>query len=96
MSTETDRITAKIEALRSQRDFFRAADMDTAADHCEQAAVSWEGSLLDIERAELLACAWADYRKDYGIHPSDMTAAHKAFKAGWTAALVGDQSAAQR
>lgn len=96
MSTERDNINAKIEALRTQRDFFRSIDMDAAADHCEQTAIGWEGSLLDLERREALACAWADYRKDYGVHPSDITTAHKAFKAGWQAALHGDQSAALR
>ena len=37
-------------------------------------------------------CAWADYRKDYGVGESDMVAAHKAFMAGWKAAREGDQS----
>lgn len=89
-------IEAKIEALRTQRDFFKAIDMDAAADHCEQTAIGWEGSLLDIDRREALACAWSDYRSDYGVHPSDLTAAHKAFKAGWQAALHGDQKGALR
>lgn len=31
-------------------------------------------------------CAWADYRKDYGVSESEMVAAHKAFMAGWDAA----------
>jgi predicted TPR repeat methyltransferase len=35
---------AKAEALRSQRDFFRAVDMPIAADHCEQAAIAWDHS----------------------------------------------------
>lgn len=46
----------------------------------------------DVDRA----CAWADYRKDYGIHPSDLSVAHKAFMAGWLAARNGDQSGVQR
>ena len=46
----------------------------------------------DVERA----CAWADYRKDYGIPGPHMTTAHKAFKAGWKAAREGDQSEALR
>ena len=37
-------------------------------------------------------CAWADYRKDYGVGESEMAAAHKAFMAGWKAAREGDQS----
>lgn len=93
---ERVRIGASIAALRSQRDFFRAIDMPDAADHCEQAAISWEGSLNDLERRILLACAWSDYRKDYGVSAADMATAHKAFKAGWKAALEGDQSAALR
>lgn len=96
MSTNRHLIAAKIEALRALRDFFRAVDMDAAADHCEEAAIGCEGSLLDLDRAESLACAWADYRNDYGVHPSDITAAHKAFKAGWQAALKGDQSGVLR
>ena len=44
------------------------------------------------EVAEELACAWADYRKDYGVNQRDLQAAHKAFKAGWQAARTGDQS----
>lgn len=39
-----------------------------------------------------IACAWADYRKDYGVSAEHMTAAHKAFVAGWKAAREGDQS----
>jgi len=37
-------------------------------------------------------CAWADYRKDYGVGEPEMVAAHKAFMAGWKAAREGDQS----
>jgi len=43
-----------------------------------------------------IACAWSDYRKDYGVAESNMTAAHKAFKAGWKAAREGNQSSVQR
>lgn len=89
-------IEASIAALRTQRDFFRAIDMDAAADHCEQAAIGWEGSQLDLDRREALACAWADYRKDYGVHTIHMGVAHKAFEAGWRAALQGDQSGVLR
>lgn len=32
-----------------------------------------------------LACAWADYRKAFGVPAEHLTAAHKAFKAGWEA-----------
>ena len=46
----------------------------------------------DVERA----CAWADYRKDYGVSTREMNAAHKAFLAGWQAAREGDQSEALR
>lgn len=47
------RIEAKIEALRAERDFFKAIDMDAAADHCEQSAISFEGSLSDLGAADL-------------------------------------------
>lgn len=33
----------KASTLRTERDFFRAIDMDAAADHCEQAAMGYEG-----------------------------------------------------
>ena len=33
---------------------------------------------------EDLACAWAEYRNEYGVH--DTTTAYKAFVAGWEAA----------
>lgn len=35
-----------------------------------------------------IACAWSDYRKEYGVSPSKETRAHEhaAFKAGWAAA----------
>lgn len=48
------------------------------------------------EESAELACAWSDYRKDYGISEEHMNAAHKAFKAGWKAAREGDQSAVLR
>lgn len=32
------------------------------------------------------ACEWADYRKAYGVSAEHITAAHKAFIAGWDAA----------
>lgn len=43
-----------------------------------------------------IAFAWSDYRKEYGVSESNMTAAHKAFRAGWKAAREGDQSSVQR
>lgn len=49
----------------------------------------------DVEAIEQ-ACAWAEYRKNYGVSASDRTAAHKAFLAGWDAARNGDQSDVQR
>lgn len=36
------------------------------------------------------ACAWTDYRAEYGVSAEHMTAAHEAFLAGWGAALGGD------
>lgn len=89
-------IRIRIETLRSQRDFFRSIEMLAAADHCEQTAIGWEGSLLDLHREQEMACAWAEYRKDYGVNPNDLTAAHKAFTAGWKAAREGDQSGVLR
>lgn len=50
-----------------------------------------------LDEAEEIACAWADYRKDYGIDEGHIAGiAHKAFKAGWKAAREGDQSGVQR
>jgi hypothetical protein len=43
-----------------------------------------------------IACAWSDYRKDYGIGSDPLVTAHKAFKAGWIAARRGDQSGVLR
>lgn len=42
------------------------------------------------------ACAWSDYRRDYGVSADNLTAAHKAFLAGWKAAREGDQSGVLR
>lgn len=42
------------------------------------------------------ACAWADYRKDYGLSTEHMKTAHSAFLAGWKAAREGDQSGVLR
>lgn len=89
-------IRVRIETLRSQRDFFHSVDMRAAADHCEQTAIGWEGSLLDLHRKQEMACAWAEYRKDYDVHPSDHTVAYKAFTEGWKAAREGDQSGVLR
>lgn len=35
-----------------------------------------------------IACAWSDYRKEYGVSPSkeERVKEHAAFKAGWAAA----------
>ncbi len=43
-----------------------------------------------------LACAWSDYRKDYGVSADHLSVAHKAFRAGWKAARAGDQSGVLR
>lgn len=43
-----------------------------------------------------IACAWSDYRSDYGVLPDHMSSAHKAFLAGWKAAREGDQSSVLR
>lgn len=50
------------------------------------------------EDEEQMACAWSDYRRDYGVssNPEVATLEHKAFKAGWKAAREGDQSGVQR
>lgn len=50
---------------------------------------------LTEEQADL-ACAWADYRKDYGVGYPNIPVAHAAFKAGWKAAREGDQSGVLR
>ena len=42
------------------------------------------------------ACAWSDYRKDYGVSQVDLAVAHRAFLAGWKAAREGDQSGVLR
>lgn len=52
--------------------------------------------MSEVEEAIEVALAWFDYRKDYGVSERDLTAAHKAFKAGWQAAREGDQSGALR
>ena len=46
--------------------------------------------------ADEMACAWADYRKDYGISGTHAAAAYLAFVAGWQAARRGDQSGVLR
>lgn len=37
---------------------------------------------------ELMACAWSDFRKEYGVSANDETRAaeYRSFKAGWAAA----------
>jgi hypothetical protein len=54
------------------------------------AASGWD-DVMDEDSADA-ACAWSDYRKDYGVPADTMSAAHKAFLAGWKAAREGDQS----
>ncbi|RBO78308.1 hypothetical protein [Nocardia puris] len=39
-----------------------------------------------MTEADRMACEWSDYRKAYGIGSDPLTAAHKAFRAGWEAA----------
>ena len=46
----------------------------------------------DFEAIDV-ACAWSDYRSDYGASGAKE---HKAFKAGWLAAREGDQSGVLR
>src|SRR5690606_19627454 len=48
------------------------------------------------DEATEIACAWSEYRKDYGVSETATTAAYKAFKAGWKAAREGDQSGVSR
>lgn len=63
------------------------------------AMVGQEGPTQQTEptaKSADLACAWSDYRKDYGVRESDSTVAHKAFTAGWRAARKGDQAGALR
>jgi hypothetical protein len=44
------------------------------------------------EDDEERVCAWAEYRKDYGIGAHALSTAQAAFNAGWKAAREGDQS----
>lgn len=46
--------------------------------------------------SEEAACAWSDYRKDYGVSSGHLSAAHQAFLAGWKAAREGDQAGVLR
>jgi hypothetical protein len=48
------------------------------------------------EDDEERVCAWAEYRKDYGVSAHAMGTAQAAFNAGWLAARNGDQSGALR
>lgn len=50
----------------------------------------------DEARGAEAACAWSDYRRDYGVPADHLPASHKAFLAGWTAARQGDQAGALR
>ncbi|MFK5691298.1 hypothetical protein ACI3EY_16695 [Ornithinimicrobium sp. LYQ92] len=56
-----------------------------------------EQRLTEDERLEI-ACAWSDFRKDYGASYDDetMRLEHRAFKAGWEAGRHGDQSGVLR
>lgn len=47
-----------------------------------------------LDLAEELACAWSDYRKEYGVsgNPVKRRREHKAFKAGWDAARHGNDA----
>lgn len=47
--------------------------------------------MTDDERIEA-ACAWSDYRSEYGADATD----YKAFMAGWLAGHHGDQSSVLR
>lgn len=74
-----------------------AADAFTAAARAAvEAETSEEAGASDRDEADEIACAWTTYRDDYGVHASDTTTAHKAFKAGWKAARKGDQSGVLR
>lgn len=44
------------------------------------------------------ACAWSDYRRDYGVSADEQvrTQEHKAFLAGFKAGREGDQSGVLR
>lgn len=39
-----------------------------------------------MTEADRMVCEWSDYRKSYGVGSDPMTAARKAFQAGWEAA----------
>lgn len=38
------------------------------------------------------AADWSDYRKEYGVPEEHLSAAHKAFLAGWKAGKYGEQA----
>lgn len=40
----------------------------------------------EMTEADLIACEWSDYRKEYGVSRNALTEARKAFEAGWKAA----------
>jgi len=80
-------------------DFHIVTDTDTPLWYASWSANSdWSLWLIEDEPAPVdpdaadRQCAWADYRKDYGVGDVEMNAAHKAFMAGWKAAREGDQS----
>lgn len=54
---------------------------------------------MDDDETAAIACAWSDYRKDYGTStdPRVIAAAHQAFVAGWKAARgTADTGGVQR
>lgn len=70
-------------------------DRASAEHHDRDRGRPAEPSGLSIDDADRV-CAWVDYRKDYGVSAQHMTAARKAFMAGWMAAREGDQSGVLR
>ncbi|MEV4127053.1 hypothetical protein [Nocardia sp. NPDC049707] len=40
----------------------------------------------EMTEADLVACEWSDYRKEYGASRDPLKAARQAFIAGWEAA----------
>lgn len=52
----------------------------------------------DDDEAFEMACAWSDYRKDYGVSSDDKVRSkeYAAFTEGWKAGRYGDQSSVLR
>ena len=93
--SETDTLTAALDDAAAA--IRRAIGVEETTSACslasdESSASDGGQSKPTVDEAEEIACAWADYRKDYGVPGPHMTTAHKAFKAGWKAAREGDQS----